>query len=115
MTIASSAASILFVLAVLAALIGSDLNKQPGLGIIITVIMIALSLWLRGMPLISIGFGPPTSWGTTILLALVLGIVLQLLSVAFIEPLTERFTRSKHNHAILANVKGIGKFFYSVC
>jgi uncharacterized protein len=111
MTIAPPVISILFVLAVSAALVGSGLKKQPGLGIIIAVIMIALALWLRGMPLTSIGFGPPTSWGTTILLALVLGIVLQLLSVAFIEPLTERLTRSKHNHAILANVKGNWKVF----
>jgi uncharacterized protein len=103
--------SILIVLTVSAALIVSGLKKQPGLGIIAAVVIIILTLWLRGEPITAIGFGLPNHWAATILLALALGIIIQLLSVAVIEPLADRIMKSKHNHAIIANVKGSWKVF----
>jgi membrane protease YdiL (CAAX protease family) len=94
------------VLVVSALLAITGLKKQPGIGVIAAVVIIGLALWLRGRGLDSLGFRPPANWPATIGLGLALGAVIQLLTVALIEPLSEKLTRSKHDHSVVANVKG---------
>ena len=89
-----------------ALLIITGLKKQPGIGVIGAVVIIALALWQRGKGLTSIGLSAPENWWTTVLLALMLGIVIQLLSIVLIEPLSEKLTHSRHDFSILDNVKG---------
>lgn len=98
--------SILLVILISALLIITGLKKQPGIGVIGAVVIIALALWLRGKGLTSIGLRPPENWWTTVLLALLLGMVIQLLSIMLIEPLSEKLTHSRHDFSILDSVKG---------
>jgi len=103
--------AISFVFAVSALLIGTGLKKQPGLGILGALAIIGFSLWLRRESLASLGFGFPPNWVQTILLGLVLGALIQLISVAFLEPFAEKVTGVPHDHSVLANVKGNWKVF----
>lgn len=103
--------SIAVVLATSALLVITGLKKQPGLGVIGAIVIIALVLWLRGDGIVALGFRSPENWGATILLGLVLGIVIQFLSVAVLEPLTERITNTPHDHSIVDSVKGDWKAF----
>lgn len=98
--------SIALVLLTTAILVVSGLKKQPGLGILAALVIIGLSLWLRGRGLGSLGLGAPDNWWATLGLGLALGVGIQLATVAFIEPLSEKLTRSKHDHSVVANVKG---------
>jgi uncharacterized protein len=111
MILPAEVVSILIVLALAAALVITGLRKAPGIGIIAAVVVIVLTLVLRGESLASIGFGAPPSWVGVILLGLVLGIALQLLTISVVEPLTDHITKSKHDHSILTGVKGSWKAF----
>ena len=92
-------------------LVVTGLKKQPGLGIIGTLILIGVAIWLRGDTLATLGFSAPENWAATILLGLTLGIVLQLFAVVLIEPSTEKLTNSTHDQSILENVKGDWKAY----
>jgi len=94
------------VLVVSALLIITGLKKQPGIGVIAALLIIGLAIWLRGRGLDSLGFSQPDNWLTTIGLGLGLGVTIQLLTVALIEPLSEKLTHSKHDHSLVANVRG---------
>ncbi len=98
--------SVVIFLITSALLIGTGLRKQPGIGIIGAVVIIALTLWFRGDNLSAIGFSRPDNWITTIFLGLVYGVLIQLLSVILIEPISEKITQTKHDHSIVENVKG---------
>lgn len=98
--------SLMLVMVISAILIITGLKKLPGIGVIAALVTIALALWLRDRNLATIGLGAPDNWAATILLALLLGIVIQLLSIMLIEPLSERLTHTRHDFSILDNVKG---------
>jgi len=102
----------LFVILVVSVLlIFTGLRKQPGIGILGGIIIIILFLWARGDSITKIGFSPPNNWVITIVLGLILGTAIQILSVLFIEPLSERITNTKHDHSIIDSVKGNWKIF----
>ncbi len=98
--------SIGLMLVVSALLVITGLKKQPGIGVIAALVIIGLVTWLRGRGLHSLGLRQPENWLSTIGLGLLLGTVIQLLTVALIEPLSEKLTHSKHDHSVVANVKG---------
>jgi uncharacterized protein len=106
MEIPPAAVSLALVAVVSAALVASGLRGQPGVGILAALVAIGATLWLRGEGPASIGFGPPASWRTAVGGGLALGVALQLLAVAVVEPWAERWTGSKHDHGILAGVVG---------
>ncbi len=103
--------SILLVLIVSALLIFTGLKRQPGIGILGAVGIIAIALWLRREGLASLGLGAPPNWGTTLLLGLALGVAIQLFSVAFLEPWTEKLTGTAHDHSVVDSVKGSWRAF----
>jgi membrane protease YdiL (CAAX protease family) len=98
--------SILLVLAASTMLVITGLKKQPGLGVIGTMILIGLAYWLRGDPLSALGFALPENWLLTVLLGLALGTLIQFLSIALLEPVSEKLTRSTHDQSLVADVKG---------
>lgn len=92
-------------------LIGTGLKKQPGIGIIGAVVIVALTLWLRNDNMAAIGFSQPSNWFTTILLGLGLGVLIQILTIVLIEPISEKLTGTSHDHSVVENVKGNWKAF----
>ncbi len=109
-----TSSSIIIIIALLiisALLIITGLKKQPGLGILGSVLIIILLLWARGDSLLHIGFSPPQNWCSTIIMGLGLGIIIQLLSVVLIEPLSEKITHTPHDHSQIDAVKGNWKVF----
>ena len=111
MSVPPEAISILLVVAVSALLVLTGLRRQPGLGVLGSVTVIALAYWLRGNTIADIGLSPPANWAATLLLALGLGVVIQLLTVAVIEPLTERIAGDAHDHSAFRFVKKSWKGF----
>ncbi|HSM25579.1 MAG TPA: hypothetical protein VK856_12005, partial [Anaerolineaceae bacterium] len=92
-------------------LVFAGLKKQPGLGIITAVIIIAIQLIVQKRPLSEIGFSAPENWIQTILVGMGLGVIIQIFSVILIEPLTEKITGDKHDHSILDAVRGNWKVY----
>lgn len=107
----STGVSIVLVGFVSALLVGTGLKKQPGLGILGTVVVIGLVLWSRGVGVGAIGFAAPSSWWSTVALAALLGIVIQLVAIALVDPLAEKLTGVPHDHSVVAGVKGSPKAF----
>jgi uncharacterized protein len=89
-----------------AALVAAGLRRQPGPGIVAASVAIGATLWLRGDGPAAIGFGPPPSWWVAVGGGLALGVALQLLAVAVVEPWAERVTGSRLDHGVLAGVVG---------
>lgn len=98
--------SILMVLFTSAVLVITGLKKQPGIGIIAVLVVIALSIWLPGKGLSYIGLDAPDSWWLVAILGLVFGVIIQLFSISLLEPFSERITGEAHDHSIVENVKG---------
>ncbi|MBN1667498.1 MAG: CPBP family intramembrane metalloprotease [Anaerolineales bacterium] len=98
--------SLLLILFTSGLLVVTGLKKQPGIGVIGAVVVIALALWGRGEGLRAIGFEAPDNWVATVLLGLGLGAAIQLLAIVLIEPLSEKITATRHDHSLLDNVKG---------
>lgn len=94
-----------------ALLVGTGLSRQPGLGILGALVVVGLVLGWRDQGLTAIGFAAPDSWWATVALAVVLGIVLQLVAVVLVEPLAEKLTGEPHDHSVVAGVKGSWKAF----
>jgi hypothetical protein len=111
MSISSSTIHLIIILVISAFLILTGLKKQPGIGILVAIIIILLFLWAQGVPISEIGFSPPKNWITTIVMGLGLGLIIQLLSVILIEPFTEKIMNAKHDHSIIDAVKGNWKVF----
>ena len=103
--------SLVLVAFVSALLVGTGVVKQPGLGVLGAAVVIGLVLWSRGEGLAALGFAAPASWWQTALLALALGVALQLLSIVLVEPLAERLTGESHDHSVVAGVKGSWRAF----
>jgi len=111
MPISDSMIQVLIILVVSALLIFTGLKNHPGIGILGTIVIIIPFLWARGDPITYLGFSAPQNWISAILLSLVLGIVIQLISVILIEPISEKITHSKHDHSVLGSVGGNWKVF----
>lgn len=111
MTVFSYTVPILLVLAISAILIVTGLKKQPGIGILLAIFIIGITLWIRKDNLGYLGLYPPQDWISTIFGGLILGVVIQLVSVALIEPLSEKATKTYHDHSALESVKGNWKVF----
>jgi uncharacterized protein len=87
-----------------AILVLSGWKRVPGIGIIATLLLVALLAGTNHQ--FSLGLGRPSSWTTTVLLAVVAGTIIQLLSMALLEPLAEKVTGAVHDHTLVDNVKG---------
>lgn len=111
MALVSYIAPTLLILTISAILIVTGLKKQPGIGIILVILVIGITLWIRKDNLGYLGLLPPQDWASTILFGLLLGILIQLVAVAFIEPISEKITKTYHDHSALENVKGNWKAF----
>ena len=89
-----------------AVIVVTSFRRLPGIGVIAALVIIALTIWLRGDGLIGLGFFPPENWGTTVLWSLLLGIAIQLASTLILEPFSDRVTKSRTDHAAFEGLRG---------
>jgi len=72
----------------------AGIKKQPGIGIILAVIILGVAIGFDRLKLSGIGFSAPNSWLATILWSLVLGILIAFVSTLIIEPAAEKKDQS---------------------
>ncbi len=89
----------------------TSFRRLPGIGIVAALLIIAVTLWLRGDGLAGLGFLPLENWITTVLWSIFLGLVIQLLSTLVIEPFSDRVTKSKTDHSMFDGLRGNLKGF----
>ncbi|HSL96884.1 MAG TPA: hypothetical protein VLA35_13360, partial [Thermoleophilia bacterium] len=111
MTAAGALVSLALVVGVSALLVGTGLSKRPGLGVLGALLVVGVTLWLRGDGPAALGFAAPDAWWRTMLLALGLGVGIQLLSATLVEPWAERWTGVPHDHTIVDGVRGSWRAF----
>jgi membrane protease YdiL (CAAX protease family) len=103
--------SLLLIITISIMLITTGLNKRPGMGILGTIIIIAILLWYRGDNIYSFGFSLPSRWGETILTGFIYAVGIHFLSDLLIGPLIEKLTRSSPDHTVFNNIKGDWKAY----
>jgi membrane protease YdiL (CAAX protease family) len=82
------------------------LRQMPGVGVLPSILIIALIVWLRGNGLEGLGLVQPLSWSNTIGMSLIFGILIALLSPIIIEPFSEHLTGKKHDLSALGTIRG---------
>lgn len=89
-----------------ALIVTTSFKRVPGVGVIASLVIISITVWLRGDGLVSLGFYPPENWNTTIAWSIVLGIAIQFLSTFILEPLSDQLTKSETDHSSFDNLRG---------
>jgi len=83
----------------------------PGIGVIVALVIIGVTIWLREDGLLSLGIFPPENWRMTILWSLLLGIAIQFLSTLILEPLSDKLTNSTTDHSSFEGLRGNLMYF----
>jgi membrane protease YdiL (CAAX protease family) len=84
----------------------TSFRRLPGLGVIAALVILGVTVWLRGDGLIGLGFFPPEDWTNTVLWSLLLGVALQVTSTVILEPFSDRVTRSTTDHSAFESLRG---------
>lgn len=105
--------SIILILVTIVILITS-FRRVPGIGVIAALVIIGVTIWLRGDGLIGLGFFLPENWKSTILWSLLLGIAIQLVSTLILEPFSDKVTQSRTDHSAFEGLRGNLKNFLLV-
>ena len=87
-------------------LVYSGWKRQPGIGILLGLIIIAYSIWSHPDGLAWVGFRDQASWPGTIGWAFLLALIIALFSTALLEPYVERMTGRAHDVSIVEGVRG---------
>lgn len=98
--------SILIVLTSSALLVITGIQKRPGIGILATLAIIGLTLWLRGDKLSAIGLKLPETWGGAIWRGFIYSLAIYFISTVFIEPLSEVITKTAHDYSKFDGIRG---------
>jgi membrane protease YdiL (CAAX protease family) len=84
----------------------TSFRRLPGIGVIAALVIIGLTVWLRGDGFVGLGFFPPEDWETTILWSLLLGIAIQFASTLILEPFSDNVTNSRTDHSAFEGLRG---------
>jgi membrane protease YdiL (CAAX protease family) len=87
-------------------LVYSGIKRQPGLGIVISLAVIAYSVWSHPFGLAWVGFRDPSSWPGMAGMALLLGAAIAFFSTIVLEPVIERVTGRAHDVSVVDSVRG---------
>jgi len=94
-------------------LILSGIKRQPGIGIILSAVLIGIAIWQDETSLAQMGFTRPENWAVTLLLGLLLGSGLSVFSIMLVEPLVEKITKQPHDVSVVENVRNNWKALLS--
>lgn len=89
-----------------AVIIITSFRRVPGIGLMAALVIIGITIWLRGDGLIGLGFFPPENWGTMVLWSLLLGVAIQLASTVILEPFSDKVTKSTTDHSAFESLRG---------
>jgi hypothetical protein len=103
---------VVLILTVSGLLIVTGLRKQPGIGVLAAVLLVAATLRLRGEGPDAIGFSFPEDWSAAVLRGLGYGVLLQILAAVFVGPLSEKITGTVHDHSIFDGIRGNWKALF---
>jgi membrane protease YdiL (CAAX protease family) len=84
----------------------AGIKKQPGIGIILSVIILGVTIVIDKLKPSDIGFSAPKNWLATILWSLGLGIVIGFVSTLVIEPASEKMAGQPHDSSIVEKIRG---------
>lgn len=84
----------------------TSFRRVPGIGVIAALVIIGISIWLKGDGLTGLGFFPPENWKTTVLWSLLLGVSIQFISTLFLEPFSDKVTKSTTDHSAFESLRG---------
>lgn len=84
----------------------TSLRRVPGVGIILSLIAIAVCVWLGPLTTAGLGFSWPPNPLRISLWGLALGLIGALISLILLEPAIESLTGQPHNLAIVDSVHG---------
>jgi hypothetical protein len=73
-----------------AVVIITGIKKQPGIGIIVSVLVIGVAIGFNKLTVSDIGFAAPKNWLATVLWGIGLGVAITALSILIIETATEK-------------------------
>lgn len=96
--------SILILVAIV--ILVTSFKRMPGVGVIAALLIIGVTIWLRGDGLVGLGFFPPENWNTTIVWSILFGIIIQFLSTLLLEPLSDKMTKSTTDHSSFDSLRG---------
>jgi len=94
-------------------LILSGIRRQPGIGIILSAVLIGIAIWQGETSLAQMGFTRLENWAVTLLLGLLLGSGLSVFSIMLVEPLVEKITKQPHDVSVVENVRNNWKALLS--
>jgi membrane protease YdiL (CAAX protease family) len=89
-----------------AVIVVTSFRRLPGIGVIAALVIMGITIWLRGDGLLGLGFFPPENWGMTVLWSLLLGIAIQVASTLILEPFADKVTKSKTDHSAFEGLRG---------
>lgn len=89
-----------------ALIVVTGVKRVPDAGAIGSVLIIGVTIWLRGDGLEGLGFFPPEDWGRTVLWSIFFGVAIQFLSILVLEPLSDRVTKSTADHSSFERLRG---------
>lgn len=89
----------------------TSFRRVPGIGVIVALVIIGVTVWLRDDGLLSLGFFPPEDWKTTLVWSLLLGVAIQFLSTLILEPLSDKLTKSTTDHSSFESLRGNFLYF----
>jgi uncharacterized protein len=92
----------------------TSFRRLPGIGVIAALLIIGITVWLRGDGVIGLGFLPTANWKATVLWSILLGIAIQFASTVILEPLADKVTKSTTDHSAFEKLRGNFKNFLLV-
>lgn len=95
-------------------ILATSFRRVPGIGVIAALLIIGITVWVKGDGVIGLGFLPPENWWATILWSILLGIAIQFASTLILEPFADKVTRSSTDHSAFENLRGNFKNFLLV-
>jgi membrane protease YdiL (CAAX protease family) len=87
-------------------LVYTGIRRQPGIGILISLVVIAHRVWSHPAGLAWLGFRKQPNWLITVGVALLLGALIALFATTLLEPMVERATGRAHDLSIADTVRG---------
>jgi membrane protease YdiL (CAAX protease family) len=98
--------NLLALLTIILLLVYSGLKRAPGIGIFLSLAIIAYVVWSHPDGLAWLGLQPQGSWPGTVGLALLCGAAIAAFSTIILEPGIERLTGRVHEVSIVEGVRG---------